>query len=130
MGTETAQTVKEIEEARERITHNIRELEGRIPSSAQVAQRAGRVALGGGVGGTFVYFVVRRMRKRRAAKVTQKMTPQVNTVVQLLPEGWARALMDGRARAWAGGLISAMLLLELAELRRLRSINKALTAGR
>ncbi len=131
MGTETAQTVKEIEQARERISNNLRQLEGRLPSPVQAAKRAGTVAVGGGAGGGILWFAVRRLMKKRAKRkqVVVSSAP-VQAIVQLVPERWASAVADGRGRAWAAGMGSALILLELMELRRLRSLNKALVATR
>jgi hypothetical protein len=131
MGTDPAQTVREIEQARERISTNIRELEDRLPAPAAVAKRAGSILFGGGAISSVVWFFIRRMRsKRAAAKAAKagKLTTQAQTVVQLIPERWAQVAADGRGRAWAAGMGSAMILLEMAELRRLRSLNKALSA--
>src|SRR5205807_9310145 len=73
MGTSSAETVREIEETRDRIEAEVRELEGRLPKPAAWTKRLVGVAVGGGVGGTLFWVGVRRVRKRRAKK--ERQTP-------------------------------------------------------
>lgn len=65
MGESSAQTVKEIEETRERLDQEIRELEHRLPRPAVWTKRLIGVAVGGGVSGAAFWFAVRRMRNRK-----------------------------------------------------------------
>ena len=131
MGESSAQTVREIEDTRDRLEAEIRELEGRLPQPAVWGKRLIGVVAGGGVGGTLFWFGVRRIRKRRKAK--QKARP-VQAVIQVLPEEWTKrvgsVLENGQAKNWAIGIGGAWLVLRLAELRQLRRMNKALLASR
>jgi hypothetical protein len=131
MGESSAQTVREIEDTRDRLEAEIRELEGRLPQPAVWGKRLIGVVAGGGVGGTLFWFGVRRIRKRRKAK--QKARP-VQAVIQVLPAEWTKrvgtVLENGQAKNWAIGIGGAWLVLRLAELRQLRRMNKALLASR
>jgi hypothetical protein len=131
MGTSAAETVKEIEDTRDRLEAEIRELEVRMPKPAVWTKRLVGVAVGGGVSGTLFWMGVRRMRSRRAEKQREVAVP---AVVQLIPDGVstriAAALENGQVRTWAAGIGVAWLALRLAELRQLRRMNRALVAAR
>jgi len=132
MGASAAETVTEIEQTRDRLEEDLRELEQRMPKPAVWGKRAVGVAVGGGVAGTMVMFAVRRKRKKRAMKVAAKQP--VAQVINVLPDQWqkkvSKALEDGTWRQWAAGVGGAWLVLKLAELRQLRKLNHALVAGR
>ena len=64
MGQSSAETVREIEEARGRLESDIRELEQRLPAPAVWAKRVAGLAVGGGLGGTAFWFAVKRLRNR------------------------------------------------------------------
>jgi len=130
MGTRAAETVTEIEDTRDRLESGLRELESRLPRPAVWTKRLIGVAVGGGVSGTMFWFGVRRIKNRRAAK----KQPQMQAVVQLLPEGvgqrMSEAFENGEARTWALGIGAGWLVLRLVELRQLRRMNRALLASR
>jgi len=130
MGKSAAETVREIEDTRDRLESEIRELEGRLPRPALWGKRLIGVAVGGGVGGTLFWFGVRRVRKRRASK---HQAAPVQAVIQVLPENVAgrvsEALENGRLRTWAIGIGAGWAVLRLAELRQLRRMNRALLSG-
>jgi hypothetical protein len=131
MGESAAQTVKEIEDTRERLDAELRELESRLPSAAVWTKRLVGMVVGGGLGATAFLFAVRRMRKRKKEKVPDT---QVQAVINILPEGMAErisdAIEDGRWKQWAGLAVGAWTLVRLAELRQLRRMNRALMATR
>ena len=131
MGTNAAETVREIEETRDRIEAEIRELEGRLPKPAVWTKRLAGVAVGGGVGGTLFWFGVRRIRKRRKTKEQQA---PVNAVIQVLPEGVSErvsaAIENGQVKTWALGIGAAWLVVRLAEIRQLRKMNRQLIGSR
>jgi hypothetical protein len=133
MGTSATETVKEIEDTRDRLESEIRELEGRMPSPSVWAKRLVGVAVGGGVSGTLFWIGIRRIRSRRAEKAAEHRIA-VPAVVQVLPDGLSRriteAFENGQVRTWAAGLGAAWLVLRLAELRQLRRMNRALIAAR
>jgi hypothetical protein len=132
MGEGSAQTVREIEETRDRLETEFRELEDRLPRPAVWTKRVVGVAVGGGLGGTAFWFVARRLRGRRKAK--QAGAEPIQAVINVVPERWAEsvsgALEDGRWQGWlmVGG--AAWLLFRLAELRQLRRMNRALVVAR
>jgi hypothetical protein len=134
MGKSAAETVREIEETRERLDADIAELHDRLPAPAVWGKRLLGVAFGGGVAGSMFWFGVKRLRKRRKEEKARKEA--VQAVVQVVPERWVQAVSDavdqGTWKAWAGGLAGAWLLFRLAELRQMRRMNRALvsrTAG-
>ena len=133
MGASAAETVTEIEQTRDRLEEDLRELEQRMPKPAVWGKRAVGVAVGGGVAGTLVMFAVRRKRKKRSAAKVAASEP-VTAVINVLPDQWqkkvSKALEDGTWRNWAAGVGGAWLILKLAELRQLRKLNHALVAGR
>ena len=132
MGTSSTETVREIEDTRDRIEAEIRELEGRLPKPAVWTKRVIGVAVGGGVGGSLFWFGVKRIRKRKAAK--EPAPTQVQAVVKFLPdsvsERVSEAVESGQVRTWAAGLGAAWLVLRIAELRQLRRMNRALVTSR
>jgi hypothetical protein len=125
MGESAAQTVKEIEETRERLDAELRELETRLPKPAVWTKRLVGMVVGGGVGATAFLFAVHRLRKRKKEKAPDT---QVQAVINVLPEGLAErisdALEDGRVRQWAAAAAGVWVLLRLAELRQLRRMNR------
>jgi hypothetical protein len=128
MGKSAAETVREIEETRERLDADIAELHDRLPAPAVWGKRLLGVAFGGGVAGSMFWFGVRRLRRRRNEEKARKQA--VQAVVQVVPERWAEAVSgameDGRWKAWAGGLAGLWVLLRLAELRQMRRMNRVL----
>jgi hypothetical protein len=125
MGQSPAETVKEIEEVRERLTVDIAELQRRMPRPAVWGKRAIGVALGGGVAGTLFLFTMRRVRRRRRKS-------QMHTVVNVVPEDLTKALRDRfddeRVRRAAVAVAGLWLLFRLAELRQLRRLRQATLA--
>jgi len=130
MGTSAAQTVTEIEDTRDRLEAGMRELESRLPKPAVWTKRLIGVAVGGGLSGTMFWFGVRRIKNRRE----EKKQPQMQAVVQVLPDGVgervADALENGEVRTWAIAVGGGWLLLRLLEIRQLRKMNRALLASR
>lgn len=134
MGQGAAETVREIEDTRERLEEDLRELEERLPAPAVWGKRIVGVAVGGGVAGTVLMFGFRRWRRKRAQqKAVEKAVP-VSAVVNVLPEPIAEkvadAFEDGRWRGWAAGVAAAWVLFKLAELRQMRRLNQALIGAR
>jgi hypothetical protein len=132
MGKSSVETVREIEDTRDRIEAEIRELEERLPQPAVWTKRLIGVAVGGGIGGSLFWFGVKRVRKQRKAK-KQRSQP-VNAVIQVLPEKWAskvgQSFENGQAKQIAIGVGAVWLVLRFAELRQLRRMNRALVASR
>ena len=131
MGQSAAATVREIEDIRDRLDAEMRELERRLPRPAVWAKRAAGVAVGGGVTGLVLMSVLRRRkRKRRAAEPSRPVQP----VVQVVPEGTAErlsaALAVGRWKPWLAAGAGVWLGMRLLELRQLRQLNRRLIDAR
>ena len=130
MGQSTAQTVREIEETRERLDAELRELESRLPKPAVWTKRLVGMGVGGGVGATAFMFAIRRLRKKKKQKAPEA---QVNAVINVLPEELSQRLADAfqndRVRQWAIAGAAVWVLLRLAELRQLRRLNRAALVG-
>jgi hypothetical protein len=130
MGAATVETVKQIEETRERLGANIAELEERLPEPAKIAKRVGGIALGGGATGAAFWFVVRRVRGRARAHKKAKRA-EVQMVVNVLPDDLAKkfekAIEDGRGKMLVAGAGGAWLLFRMMELRQLRRLRRVVT---
>jgi len=131
MGKASAETLREIEQTRERLDAEVGEFQRRLPAPAVWAKRAAGLAVGGGAGGTLFWFAVRRARGRKRAKRGDK--PQVQAVVKVLPEEWAtnvtKALEGAEWRQWGAMALGAWVLVRLAELRQLRRMNRTLLSA-
>jgi hypothetical protein len=60
--------MKEIEETRDRLDGELRQLEGRLPAAAKVAKRAGAALAGVGFLGLATRFALRRRGKKEGDK--------------------------------------------------------------
>ena len=123
MGQTSLETVREIEETREKLEGKLLALEERMPALTPVKRLVG-VAVGGGMGGSLFWFVVKRIRRRK-----KNEAQPVNAVINLVPENIAEklqnAMEDERAKQYAIGLLALWLLLKLAEIRQLRALRRA-----
>lgn len=97
MGTRSTDTLNEIEQVRSRLDRNVAELERRLPPAAQLARRAAGIALGGGVGGSALWFAVRKLRPKKS-----EPEPEVRpVVVNVVPKGLVPVAV-GAVAVWAG----------------------------
>ena len=126
MGQSSAQTVKEIEEVRDRLDGEIRELEDRLPPVHVAKKVAGGLLVGGS--GTVFWWIVRRARKRKEKK--KAVAAPVEAVIQVVPERWGRqlagAIEDGSWRKPAAYAAGAWAIVKITEVRQLRRMNKLL----
>jgi hypothetical protein len=133
MGQSSAATVREIEDIRDRLEVEMRELERRMPQPAVWAKRLVGVAVGGGLGAIVVTRLVKRARERRRLRRVAESGP-VRAVVQVVPEDVAdrvaAALEDGRWKQWAAAGAGVWLAVRLLELRQMRRLNRQLVAAR
>src|SRR5206468_5254023 len=131
MGESAAQTVREIEETRDRLDAELRELEQRMPQPAVWAKRAVGFLVGGGTAATVGIMLLRRRKKK---KEEREQSRPVQAVIQVVPDRFAEhlseRLSDGRWQGYAAGAAALFVLFRLAELRQLRRMNRALLAGR
>jgi hypothetical protein len=132
MGQAAAETVRQIEDTRDRLEDEIRELEDRLPRPAVWAKR---MAVGGGMLGAATLFLMRRRRKKKKERVQEVKAvalQPVQTVVRVLPDRWekrvGKALEDDEWKGWVAMTGGAWLLFKLAELRQMRRMNRALLA--
>ncbi len=126
MGQSSAQTVREIEEARDRLDGDLRELEDRMPPMRTVKRVTAGVLTG--TTGTVTWWMIRRARNRK--KKAENST--VQAVVQVMPDRWAKqvaeSLEDGTWRRPAAYAAGAYVIFKFSELRQLRRMNKMLAA--
>jgi hypothetical protein len=132
MGQAAAETVRQIEDTRDRLEDEIRELEDRLPRPAVWAKR---MALGGGVAGAATLFLLRRRKKKKKERVQEVKAvalQPVQTVIRVLPERWekrvGKAVENDEWKGWVAMAGGAWLLFKLAELRSMRRMNRALLA--
>jgi hypothetical protein len=131
MGQAAAETVRQIEDTRDRLEDEIRELEDRLPRPAVWAKR---MAVGGGVAGAATLFLLRRRKKKkeRVQEVKAVALQPVQTVIRVLPERWekrvGKAVENDEWKGWVAMAGGAWLLFKLAELRQMRRMNRALLA--
>ena len=129
MGESSAQTVREIEETRDRLEVDLRELEQRMPQPAVWAKRAVGFLVGGGTAATVGLMLLKRRKKKREKKEQQR---PVQAVIQVLPDRLAEQLSQrlpgGAWQPYAAGAAGLYVLFRLAELRQLRRMNRALLA--
>ena len=129
MGQTSVETVKEIEETRERLEGKLLALEERMPALTSVKRIAG-LAIGGGMGGTVFWFVVKKARARKGKK---KQGQPVNAVINVVPEHWAtkveEMMADDHAKRWALGFAGVWVILKIAEIRQLRALRRAPVSG-
>jgi len=130
MGESSAQTVREIEETRDRLDAELRELEHRMPQPAVWAKRAVGFLVGGGTAATVTLFLLKRRKKKRKEEERRERGP---AVIQVLPDRWAEQvserLSDGAWKPYAAGAVALYVLFRVAELRQMRRMNRALLAG-
>lgn len=134
MSDSAAEKVREIEETRGRLEGELRELEDRLPEAARQAKRAAGLAAGAGVGAAVLWTGVRGIRRRRRARRAHRVAAVVPAAaLQVLPEGWIRALdralEEGRWRPWVAAGAGVWLVVRLAELRQLRRLTRVMLAG-
>jgi len=129
MGESSAQTVREIEETRDRLDAELRELEQRLPQPAVWAKRAVGFLVGGGTAASVALFLLRRRKKKRE----QERSQAAPAVIQVLPDRWAEQvserLSDGAWKPYTAGAVALYVLFRVAELRQLRRMNRALLTG-
>lgn len=117
MGESAAETLKEIDETRERLGEQLEELEERVPAAA-TARWLLRLAAGG-LGGTVAWFVLRRLRNGRSIETRPEVVvPPLHVSVQLVPREWVRALETPRGQALVGAAAAGWLFLKLMALRQ------------
>ena len=128
MGQNSAETVREIEETRDRLDAELRELEQRMPQPAVWAKRAVGFMVGGGTAATVGLLLLRRRKKKKE----KEQARPVQAVIQVLPDRFAEQLSerlsDGRWQAYAAGAAGLYVVFRLAELRQLRRMNRTLMA--
>lgn len=127
MGENSAQTVREIEQVRDRLDGEIRELEDRLPA-AHVTKRIAAAMLTGTTG-TVTFWAIRRVKQRRRRK---KEPQAVRAVVQVLPDRVAKQMSemveDGSWKRPAAYAAGAWAVMKLAEVRQLRKMNRMLAS--
>ena len=134
MGESAAQTVKEIEDVRDRLDRSLGELQSRLPAPAAAAKRLIGIAVGGGVGGSVFWFALRRIRsKRREASAAKTARESAVAKARSLTSHARSTDPDDDAApgwpAWAAVGAAVWIGMRFAELRQLKKQTKLL-AGR
>ncbi|MGH9041872.1 MAG: hypothetical protein ACRDZ3_16760, partial [Acidimicrobiia bacterium] len=118
MGERAAETVEEIEDLRSRIDGEVRELEQRLPAPARWTKQLVGIAAGGGVGGSVVWFAIRRLKARRqrpepAARAAEAFPAAARIlppdVIDDLSRQITRIAETGAWRPWVGGIAALWL---------------------
>ena len=123
MGQSADQTVREIEQARERLDADLRQLEARLPFAPV---RGAAVAAGAA---TALWLAARGTRRLRSARRWGR-----GPVAVVLPGTLARrvavTVQEGRWKGWAAGAAGLWLALRVAEIWQLRRLGRALEEAR
>ncbi|HEX2266631.1 MAG TPA: hypothetical protein VHI97_00330 [Actinomycetota bacterium] len=127
MGQSADQTVRQIEEARERLGTEIQEFEDRLQDRLPTARRAVLPIAGAVVATGAALLVVRGVRQRAKAKAAAQRFP-ARIIGRVLParagKPKSKTSEDERWKLWVlaagvGGVWTAVRLAELGQLRRL-----------
>lgn len=98
MGARTTDTLNDIERLRSRLDRNLAEIERRLPPAAQLGRRALAVALGGGAGGSALWFAVRKLKPKKKESPEPASPP---VVVNVFPKAIVPVAL-GAVAVWAG----------------------------
>ena len=122
MGQTSAETVREIEQTRDRLEGELRMLEDRLPSPAALARRAGVVA-GGAAVAVAGLVTVRALMRRREPEPS--LPPALRAVTSKLPDSVAQRVTSVRfedaRRALSLAVLGVTLMARIAEWRRARA---------
>lgn len=99
MGARTTDTLNDIERLRSRLDRNLAEIERRLPPAAQLGRRALAVALGGGAGGSALWFAVRKLKPKK--KSDERPDASAPVVVNVFPKAIVPVAL-GAVAVWAG----------------------------
>ncbi|HEX8099958.1 MAG TPA: hypothetical protein VF660_07130 [Actinomycetota bacterium] len=128
MGQSTDQTVRAIEDTRERLGEEIAEFEGRVQQRAATSRRA-LIPVAGAVAAAGAAWLTVRTIRRRAARKTKPTLP-AKVLGTVLPERITESISETLENdGWKLGLAAAggiWVLVRMAELRQLRRLNRTL----
>ena len=122
MAESTGETLKEIEEIRERMQAEVGALEDRLPKPPGGVRGIAGAVVAAGAGLLVLKAVARRRKNKKTARIQQKL----ESAREKVPEQVRETLDEADWRAFAIVAGAAGLLFRLVELRQLRRINKAL----
>ncbi len=127
MGQSADQTVRQIEDTRDRIGTELREFEDRISDRAPTARRAVLPIAGAVVATGAALLVVRGVRRRAKARAAARRFP-ARIIGRVLPGRIAKSktFEDERWKLWAVAAGGVWTAVRLAELRQLRRLNRTL----
>ncbi|MDP8955978.1 MAG: hypothetical protein M3N24_03345 [Actinomycetota bacterium] len=128
MGQGTDQTVRQIEDARERLGTELSEFEERLPNRLPTGGRA-VLPIAGAVAATgATVLVVRGVRGRARARAAARRLP-ARIIGRVLPGRVGRSRTetpDDRWKLWAAAAGGVWLAVRLAQLQQLRRLNRTL----
>ena len=127
MGQSTDQTVRAIDDTRDRLGEEIAELEGRVQQRAAASRRALIPVAGAVAAAGAAWLTVRTIRRR--SKRTKRTLP-VKVLGKVLPDRVTDSIAETlESDGWKLGLAAAggiWVLVRMAELRQLRRLNRTL----
>jgi hypothetical protein len=125
------QTVRQIEEARQRLGAEIQEFEDRLQDRRPTARRAALPIAGAVVATGAAVLVARGVRRRAKAKAAAQRFP-ARIISRVVPgragKPTSKTSEDERWKVWAlaAGVGGVWIAVRLAELRQLKRLNRTL----
>lgn len=124
MGQSADQTVRQIEDTRDRLGTELRELEDRVSDRVSTGRRA-VVPIAGAVAATgAAWLVVRGLRKRARASARKNVIRRI--VPGRLGKSLSQTLENEPWKLWVTAAGGVWVTVRLAELRQLRRLNRTL----
>jgi hypothetical protein len=129
MGQSADRTVRQIEEARERLGAEIQEFEDRLQDRLPTARRAVLPIAGAVVATGAAVLIVRGVRQRAKARAAAQRFP-AKVIGRVLPgragKPTSKTSEDDRWKLWALAAGGVWAAVRLAELRQLKRLNRTL----
>ncbi len=130
MGQSADQTVRQIEDTRERLGTELREFEDRLPDRLTTGRRALVPVAGAVVATGATWLAVRGVRRRAKARAAERTLP-ARVIRRIAAARVAKSITrtvddDNRWKLWVTAAGGVWIAVRLAELRQLRRLNRTL----